>query len=85
MTTHSGNTYNLMGDPTNIPSSSNPSDPPSDMTRLEDAFKSFATDMRAQVAEIKKDLNDSRFMTNEQLDELEHPEQSFQRTRGHLS
>ena len=85
MTTRSGNTYNPMGNPTNIPSSSNPSDPPSDMTRLEDAFKSFATDMRAQVAEIKKDLNNLRSMTNQRLTELEHPDQSLQRTRGNPS
>ena len=70
-----------MGDSTNIPTSSNPPDPPLDMTRLEDAFKSFANDMRVQVAEIKKDLNDSRPMTNQRLTELEHPEQSLQRTR----
>ena len=85
MTTRSGNTYNPMGDPTNIPSSSNPLDPPLDMTRLEDAFKSFANDMRVQVVEIKKDLNDSRSMTNQRLTELEYPEQSLQRTRGNPS
>ena len=74
-----------MGDSMNIPSSSNPSDPPSDMTRLEDAFKSFATDMRAQVAGIKRDLNDSMSMTNQRLNKLEHPEQTPQRTRGNPS
>ena len=53
-----------MGDPTDIPSSSNPSNPPSDMTRLENAFKSFAKDMRAQDTEIKENLNETRSMAN---------------------
>ena len=81
MTTRSGNTYNPMGDPANIPSSSNPPEPPSSVSRLESAFVSFATEMRAQVAEIRKDLNDSINMTNRRLNGLEHPEPLLHRER----
>ena len=81
MATRSGTTYNSMGDHTTIPSSSNPPEPPSDMARLEEAFRSFATDMKAQVAEIRQDLNESRSMANRRLNELEHPELNLQRDR----
>ena len=77
MITRSGANYNPMGDPTNIPSSSNPVNPPFDMARLESAFKSFADDMRAQVAEIKENLNETRVMSNRRLNELEHPKLSL--------
>ena len=81
MTTRSGANYNPMGDPTSIPSSSNPVNPPSDMARLESLFQSFATDMKAQVAEIKENLNETRSMTNRRLNELEHPQLSHLRDR----
>ena len=81
MTTRSGTTYNSMGDPTTIPSSSNPPEPPSDVARLEAALTSFATDMRAQLTEIRKDLNESGNMTNRRLNYLEHPELSPHRDR----
>ena len=73
MTTCSDVTYNPLGDPTDMPSSSNPPNPPSDMARLENVFKNFAEDMIAQVKEIKKDLNKTRSMGNRCLNELEHP------------
>ena len=79
MTTRSGATYTSMGDPTTIPSSSNPLEPPSDVARLGAAFTSFATDMRTQLTEIRKDLNESRDMANRRLNYLEHPELSLHR------
>ena len=81
MTTHSGTTYNPMGDPTSIPSSSNPVNPPSVVARLGSAFQSFAMDMKAQVVEIKENLNETSSMTNRRLNELEHPELSLHRDR----
>ena len=81
MTTRSGATYTSMGDPTIIPSSSNPPDPPSYVARLEAAFTSFATDMRTQLTEIRKDLKESEDMANRRLNYLEHPELSLQRNR----
>ena len=68
-----------MGDPIDIPSSSNPSNPPSDMATLENALTSFVSEMRVQVAKIKENLNKTRSMTNRRLNELEHPELSLQR------
>ena len=79
MTTRSGVTYNPMGDPTDIPSRSNPSNPPSDMARLESVFKSFVDDMRAQVTKIKANLNKTRSIANRRLNKLEHLELSLQR------
>ena len=81
MPTRSGATYNPMGDPTDIPSSSNPSNPPSDMAKLENAFRSFADDIRTQIVEIKENVNETRSMANRRLNELEHPELSLQRNR----
>ena len=68
-----------MGDPTTIPSSSNPPEPPSDVARLWAAFTSFATDMKTQLTEIRKDLNESRDMANRRLNYREHPELSLHR------
>ena len=81
MTTRSGANYNSMGDPASNPSSSNPVNPSSDIARLESALQSFAMDIKAQVAEIKENLNETRAMTNRRLNELEHPELSLRRDR----
>ena len=77
MTTRSGVMYNPLGDPTDMPSSSNQPNPPSDMARLENAFKNFSKDIRAQVNEIKNNLNETRALTNRHLNELEHPDISL--------
>lgn len=85
MATRSGVTYNPSGNLIDMPSSSNPSNPPSDLSRLEKAFASFAEDMRAQVNEIKKDLNETRALTNRRLNELEHPDLSLHGSRRNSS
>ena len=77
MPTRSGATYNPMGDPTDIPNSSTPSNPPSDMARLENASRSFVDDMRTQITEIKENVNEIRSMANRRLNELEHLELSL--------
>ena len=81
MTTRNGATYNPMGDPTTNPSSSNPSNSPSGMDRLENSIKSLANEMRTQFAEVKEDINKTLSMANRRLNELEHPELSLQRNR----
>ena len=53
-----------MGDPTDNPSSSNPTNQPSDMARLESTLTSYVSEMRTQVAEIKENLNETRSITN---------------------
>ena len=60
----SGASYNPMGDPTDNPSSSNPTNQPSDMARLESALTSFVSEMKTQAAEIKESLNETKTITN---------------------
>ena len=72
MTTHSGTTYNTMGNPLDGPSSSNPH-------TLEDVIRDLVPDMRAQINEIKQDMKGAQTLINKRLNELEHPELQPQR------
>ena len=55
------------------------------MARLENAFRSFANDIRTKIAEIKENVNETRSIANRKLNEFEHPELSLQRNRRNPS
>ena len=67
MTTHSGTSYNPMGNPTGDLG-------PSDAPTLEDLFHEFAADIRTQLTEFKQDVRELCKITNQRLNRLEHLE-----------
>ena len=74
MTTHSGTSYNPMGNPI---SGGNLTDPPP----LEEMFKELARDMQARFDEMDHDMKDLRIETNIGLNYLEHPKRPPPRER----